>query len=307
MRENYCLFTNDVETTSIWHNTLRDETGLKVYKEGMPRLLDLYKAHNIKTTFFFTGHIARLFPDIVRMVQKDGHEVASHGLSHLKEHAFDSLGYKQQFAHLSGSKKILEDICGEEVISFRSPALRTNRFTPPALRDSGFLIDSSIASQRFDMMMSLGSLKKLGWMTAPRRPYKTSIRDLTKRGKGPVVEVPISAVFFPYIGTTMRVFPQISKLFRLLLSVESKCNGKPIVFLIHPNELINESDEDRIIKKRSRNILKAFVQDVARSKLKAKNLGQKAVKIYEDQLIFFKKRKFRFMTLRDYCKKSKLI
>ena len=38
----YCLLTNDVGTTSIWFNALRDETGLKVLKEGMPILLDLY-------------------------------------------------------------------------------------------------------------------------------------------------------------------------------------------------------------------------------------------------------------------------
>ena len=49
----YCLLTNDVETTSIWFNTLRDETGLKVLKEGMPVLLDLYSKYDIKTTFFF--------------------------------------------------------------------------------------------------------------------------------------------------------------------------------------------------------------------------------------------------------------
>jgi len=50
---NFVLLTNDVETTSIWHNSLRDETGIKVYKEGMPALLDLYAKYNIKSTFFF--------------------------------------------------------------------------------------------------------------------------------------------------------------------------------------------------------------------------------------------------------------
>ena len=49
----YCLLTNDVETTSIWFNSLRDETGLKVLKEGMPVLLDLYEKYEIKTTFFY--------------------------------------------------------------------------------------------------------------------------------------------------------------------------------------------------------------------------------------------------------------
>ena len=48
----YCLLTNDVETTSIWFNSLRDETGLKVLREGMSVLLDLYEKYEIKTTFF---------------------------------------------------------------------------------------------------------------------------------------------------------------------------------------------------------------------------------------------------------------
>ena len=50
--EKYCLFTNDVETMSIWFNDLRDETGLKVLREGMPLLLDIYARYGIKTTFF---------------------------------------------------------------------------------------------------------------------------------------------------------------------------------------------------------------------------------------------------------------
>lgn len=35
-KDKYSLFTNDVGTTSIWLNTLRDETGFKVLNEGMP-------------------------------------------------------------------------------------------------------------------------------------------------------------------------------------------------------------------------------------------------------------------------------
>ena len=81
-----CIFTNDVETTSILFNKLRDETGLKVLEEGMPLLLDLYSKYNIKTTFFFTGYIANKFPELVKMVVPYGHEVASHGYSHRRMH-----------------------------------------------------------------------------------------------------------------------------------------------------------------------------------------------------------------------------
>ena len=68
MNERYCLLTNDVECHSIRFNALRDETGLNVLREGMPLLLDLYSAFEIKATFFFTGDMARKFPKVVEMV-----------------------------------------------------------------------------------------------------------------------------------------------------------------------------------------------------------------------------------------------
>ena len=118
------LWTNDVETHSIWFNALRDETGLKVLKEGMSLLLDIYREYNIKSTFFFTGTIAEKFPGVVKMILPYQHEVGSHAYSHEPDQAFDTLPYKKQLEHLKKSKQVLEDISGQEVISFRAPALR---------------------------------------------------------------------------------------------------------------------------------------------------------------------------------------
>ncbi len=95
------------------------------------------------------------------MVVPYGHEVASHGLSHKKEEVFDVMPLKKQIDHLKESKKILEDISGIEVISFRAPALRVNSDTAIALSECDYKIDSSVVSQRFDMFMSFGGLKKL--------------------------------------------------------------------------------------------------------------------------------------------------
>jgi peptidoglycan/xylan/chitin deacetylase (PgdA/CDA1 family) len=77
----YALWTNDVEDHSIWFNALRYQTGELVVKEGMPVLLDIYKRFGIKSTFYFTGYMAEHFPEVVRMIVADGHEVASHGYS----------------------------------------------------------------------------------------------------------------------------------------------------------------------------------------------------------------------------------
>jgi peptidoglycan/xylan/chitin deacetylase (PgdA/CDA1 family) len=301
------MFSNDVETTSIWHNSLRDETGLKVWKEGMPRLLDLYQKYQIKTTFFFTGHIAKLYPDIVKMVMPYGHEVASHGLSHEREDGFDVMPLELQKKHLSESKKILEDISGEEVISFRAPALRVNNQTVLALKECGFKIDSSVASQRFDMFMSFGGVEKLKWLTAPRKPYVTSDSSLFKKGKNGVVEVPVSASILPYLSTTMRIFPALTRFQRSILANETSMTGKPIVFITHPNEFIDESQEKREENKRASNAFASFLQDTVRSRLKIKNLGPDGIPIYEDHLKYFANNHFRFCTIRDYCIENSLI
>jgi len=74
----HCLLTNDVETTSIWFNALRKETGAKILQEGMPVLLDIYEKYNIKTTFFFTRNIAKVYPQIIKMTAEKGHKIGSH-------------------------------------------------------------------------------------------------------------------------------------------------------------------------------------------------------------------------------------
>ena len=70
----------------------------------------------------------------------------------------------------------------------------------------------------------------------------------------------------------MRIFPTITSLQRRLLNFENSFNQKPIVFDIHPNEMIDESNEKRKISRRSKNLLSYFIQDYMRSKLKSKNL-----------------------------------
>jgi peptidoglycan/xylan/chitin deacetylase (PgdA/CDA1 family) len=306
-KTKYSLFTNDVETTSIWLNTLRDKTGFKVLTEGMPILLDIYAEQNIKSTFYFTGYIAKLFPEIVKMIQRDGHEVASHGKSHLRENGFDIMPLEKQIRHLVESKKLLEDISGEEIISFRAPALRVNNDTPKALIQAGYKIDSSIASQRFDFFMSFGGIKKLRWLFAPRKPYKTNPDNLFKKGEGPLIEVPLTALFLPYVGTTMRIFPFITNLQKPIIHAESSLTGKPVVFDIHPNEFIDESNEERTINKRTGNHLSYFIQDWLRAQLKTKNLGPKAIPLYKKEIQFYFKRGYKAVTIKEYCKEMKLL
>ena len=82
--------------------------------------------------------------------------------------------------------------------------------------------------------------------------------------------------------------------------METKNTGKPIVFLIHPNEFIAEDDFNEKIGRRSRNIFKYLFADLLRNKLKVKNLGRDAIILYEKEIEFFKNHNYKFLTLKDY-------
>ncbi len=298
-KDKLCLITNDVETTSILNHKLRDKTGEYVLNQGMPRLLDLYDKYGVKATFFFTGYIATLYPQVVKMAYERGHEVGSHGLTHEVSQAFDVLTPDEQLSHLRQSKQILEDLIGDEVISFRAPAARVDEKFPQIMKEAGFKVDSSVASQRLDMFFSFGALKKLHWITAPRKAYLVNEENIFKKGDSEVMEVPISAMGFPYIGTFMRIAPILNRITRRLLYLETLCNGRQFVFLTHPNEFIDEDWEGGKIQRRASNYFSYLMGDVLRHKLKVKNLGEKALPIFERELEFFKKKEFDFLTCKD--------
>lgn len=304
-KDRICLITNDVETTSILNHKLRDKTGEYVSNQGMPRLLDLYDKYGVKATFFYTGHIAQLYPDVVRMAHKRGHEVGSHGLTHEVSKAFDVLSTEEQLSHLRQSKQILEDIIGEEVVSFRAPAARVDKKFPQIMKEAGFKVDSSVSSQRLDMMFSFGALKKLNWLTAPRHAYFAQEENIFRKGESEVLEVPISALVFPYIGTFMRIAPGLNRFTRQMLYWETLCNGRQFVFLTHPNEFIDEDQETTEIERRGSNYISYLLGDVIRHKLKVKHLGEKALPIYERELAFFQRKDFEFVTCKDFYKRKK--
>lgn len=297
--KGFACITNDVETTSIVNGGLRDETGIKVWKEGLPQLLDLYDKYDVKATFFYIANYAKQHPEIIKIVQERGHEVACHGLTHQHDKAFDVMSFEEQLEHLTTAKNILEDIAGEEVVSFRAPALRVNNNTPRALIEAGFKYDSSVAPQRMDMFMSLGSKNKLQWFGAPRAPYNTCETNLARRGNSPIIEVPVSSFVVPYIGTFMRISPTVNGLMRRLLYFETKDTNKVVNFLIHPNEIITEGDLHLRIEKRASNYLGYLLSDVLRHQLKQKNLGEKALLLFGNEIGYWAGKKYKFKCIKE--------
>jgi polysaccharide deacetylase family protein (PEP-CTERM system associated) len=48
------------------------------------RILDIFENNGIKATFFTLGWVAERYPELVRRIIKDGHELACHGYEHIR-------------------------------------------------------------------------------------------------------------------------------------------------------------------------------------------------------------------------------
>jgi len=300
----YFLQTNDVELTSIANNRSMPSMANKVLKVGQPRLLDLYSKHDVQSTFFFTGDIIELEPELLDITKERGHEIASHGFDHDSSRGFDTKTLDEQIDELEKCKKIFKKLGNIVPKTFKSPELRIGMETPKALEKTGFEIDCSVASQRFDGPFSFGSKTKINWLFSPRRPYYMSRDNPFQSGDSSVLEIPISSLFLPYIGTMMRIKPRIFSLFENILFSESKLTGKPMVFIFHPNECINEKVVNRYNPIKNDNIGK-FRNDF-RQDLKMSNLGINAVKLMDKTLSKAKKFGFEFVSAERYKKINKL-
>jgi len=300
----YFLMTVDVESFSISLNRCDPNTAKEVCKVALPSLLDLLAKYDVQGTFYFTGEVAEMFPDSIEFVMKYDHEIGCHGYDHSPDRAFDILNYEEQVSELKRAKKVIEAVAGK-IVSFRAPALRINEYTVKALEETGFTSDSSVCPQRFDGPLTFGSRRKLKWLIAPRRPYFLSYNSIVKSGNSKVLEVPISALFVPYIGTTMRFSPTLTKILQKLLFFEAKKINKPVVFLFHPNECLNPS---RVITtRRTKNLVEYIFADLIRQRLKLRNLGRVSLKLLEDILHAAREYEFEFLSVKKYRKIYKKI
>jgi len=285
------ILTIDVERISFADNSYHDSIAKRVAIEGLPKITELLNKHRVKAPFYTTAKYAELQPESLKILLREGHEIGCHGYDHSE--LYDSMNYQAQLSILTKSKRIIEDEIEDKICSFRAPALRINKYTVKALEDAGFLTDSSVASQRFDGPFTSGAKKKLKWLFADRNPYMMSYFKPYKKGKSNILEIPVTAMVWPFIGTHMRISPFITSLFQKCFMWESKFTGKPLVFLFHPNECLRFSISKT--KKRGN-----FFNDQLRHRAKMRNLGDIAIKLLEEVIIRSKKEGAEFITVHEY-------
>ncbi|MBD78450.1 MAG: polysaccharide deacetylase [Crocinitomicaceae bacterium] len=113
-------------------------------ESNMDRILGLLSRENQKATFFVLGWVARKFPDILKQIDSEGYEIATH--SDLHQLAYNQS--KEEFRNdLEISIKSLEDIIGKKIKTYRAPGFsltNNNTWVFEELINQGIEIDCSV-------------------------------------------------------------------------------------------------------------------------------------------------------------------
>lgn len=114
------------------------------FDEVFDKVLDELDRFGIKATFFCVGQLAIDFPEVVKAIVSRGHEIGCHSNAHTW---LDKMDEKMLIQDTKEALKILQDVSGQKVASYRAPAFSItpqNKWTINVLQECGIERDASI-------------------------------------------------------------------------------------------------------------------------------------------------------------------
>ena len=119
-------------------------------ERNVERILALLQRHQTQATFFTLGWVAERYPQLVRQIVDQGHELASHGYGHERASDLSREAFTQDIVR---AKHLLEDIGGRAVLGYRAPSFSIgtgNLWAFDCLQASGHRYSSSIYPIKHD-------------------------------------------------------------------------------------------------------------------------------------------------------------
>lgn len=86
--------------------------------EHTEKLLGIFKENDVKITFFFAGYWLKKYPDLVKKIAADGHEIGNHTFTH--PHC-NSLSREKLSKELEDTSKLIKKLIGSSSSYFRAP------------------------------------------------------------------------------------------------------------------------------------------------------------------------------------------
>lgn len=191
---------------------------------NVERILELFAKHNVKATFFTLGWVAQRFPLLVRAMVDAGHEVASHGMRHVRVTDQTPEQFRED---ASAAKQLLEEVTGKRVLGYRAASYsicERNLWALDVLAECGYEYSSSVYPIRHDIY---------GMPHAPRFSFRAA--------SGRLLEIPVTTVSLfgrkwpSGGGGYFRLLPYV--LSRWAIRHVNGTDNEPALFYFHPWEI----------------------------------------------------------------------
>ncbi len=200
-------------------------------EQNTHKILDLFAEHETKATFFTLGWVAERYPQLIRRMVEEGHELASHGYSHVRVTQQTPEAFREDVVK---TKKLLEDIASVEIKGYRAASYsinESNMWALDVLAETGHKYSSSIYPIKHDLY---------GVPDAPRFAFYPL-------GEQSILEIPVTTLqlFGKKLpcggGGFFRLYPYSFS--RWALQRVNQKEGQSGMFYFHPWEI--DADQPR--------------------------------------------------------------
>ena len=162
------ILTFDIEEWYLEHIGRKRAEKYAEYDRYLESILDKLEEQQIKATFFCVGEMGRVFPEVIRKIQKAGHEIGCHSNIHTWLNKMSEEACRKDTHSAVDS---LEQCVGEKVKSYRAPAFsigESNKWAFEILAENGIERDASV----FPASRDFGGFPNFGQKTPCLVEYK---------------------------------------------------------------------------------------------------------------------------------------
>ncbi len=219
-KDNHFLFSIDLE--DVRENVVNGSFYKDRVEENTQLYLTWLKQKNAHCTFFVVGKIAERYPDLIKQIMDEGHEIACHSYSHITLDKHSNETFKLD---LEKNLNALTKAGAKNIIGFRAPVLSITEKTQWAhevLIELGFKYSSSVLPAQNPLF---------GWKEFGTEPklINNALWEL------PITLGKLGPLNFPTAGGIyFRVFPWL-----VLKNNIASCfkNNQPLLSYFHPYDI----------------------------------------------------------------------
>ena len=137
------------------------------HPEHTPKLLDMLKERNVHATFYVIGKNVIAYPEIIKRMVEEGHEIGNHTWNHP---SLTKLSASKVAQEMNATSRIIEDITGIKPATMRPPYGATNATL------------NKRHDEEFGMKVILWSVDPMDWKYRDAERVSSQIIEATKPG-----------------------------------------------------------------------------------------------------------------------------